>query len=224
MLTTGRRVLSLLKRFTFIEAHKYTLIFTSVCLLISFSLILLSRWDAGFAQWYAVNLYPAAADTVSRFFSVWDFSFFEAGILSLTLLLIALALAGLLMLIFHSRLRQPYCSFCLRFIICVMSGLLLIYSFTEVNYQREGIGAVMNLPATYISKDKLEKLSILLANDLTQLTSDPEFDYGILTVYDQAYVETEAVDAMKELGKKSRPFQVIIRNRSRSIFQISLQV
>jgi hypothetical protein len=165
-------------------------------------LILISRWNAGFAQWYAVNLYPAAADTVSRLFSAWNFSFFEAGILSLTLLFIALALAGLLMLIFRSRLRKPYGSFCLRFILCVMSGLLLIYSFTAVNYQREGIGAVMNLPAAYISKDKLEKLSVLLADDLTQLTGDPEFDYSMITVYDQAYVETEAVDAMKDLGKK----------------------
>jgi hypothetical protein len=192
----------LLKRLTFIEAHKYTSIFTIICLLISLPLILISRWNAGFAQWYAVNLYPAAADTVSRLFSAWNFSFFEAGILSLTLLFIALALAGLLMLIFRSRLRKPYGSFCLRFILCVMSGLLLIYSFTAVNYQREGIGAVMNLPAAYISKDKLEKLSVLLADDLTQLTGDPEFDYSMITVYDQAYVETEAFDAMKDLGKK----------------------
>jgi len=192
----------LLKRLTFIKAHKYSSIFTFVCLLISFSLILLSRWDAGFAQWYAVNLYPAAADTVSRLFSVWDFSFFEAGTLLLAFLLIALTLAGLPLLLFRSRRRKPYGSFCLRFVICVMSGLLLIYSFTEVNYQREGIGTVMNLPATYISKDKLEKLSILLADDLTKLTGDPQFDYSMLTVYDQEYVETEAVSAMKALGKK----------------------
>lgn len=85
---------------------------------------------------------------------------------------------------------------------CFMTGPVLVYSLTAVNYHRDGIGAVMNLPAADLSKDKLEKVSVLLAEDLAKLTGDPEWDYSMLTVYDRANVETEAVDAMKELGKK----------------------
>lgn len=192
----------MLKKISFISAFKYTFFFTFACLMISLTLILLSRNTDGFAQWYAVNLYPIISSAIGRTFSVWDFSFFEAGILITLVLAVILALIGFILFLIRNASRKVFFSVCLRLLICVMAGLILIYSVTcAVNYQRDGIGTVLKLPTEDISKDKLEKLSIILADDLTKLTNDPDWDYSNLSANDSSYIEEEAVNAMQQLGK-----------------------
>ncbi|HVI40536.1 MAG TPA: DUF3810 domain-containing protein [Anaerovoracaceae bacterium] len=193
----------MLKRFSLISTFKNTLFFSGACLFLSLTLILLSRYTEGFAQWYAVHLYPVFPNTIGRIFSAWNFSFFEAGIL-LSLLLAGFLIFKIVWLLFsRSTFGKTYLSTCLRILICTMSGLVLIYSLTcSINYQRDGIGTVLNLPQEDVSTEKLEKLSLLLVKDLTALTDDPEWDYSILTADDEAYIETEAVNTMKQLGKK----------------------
>jgi hypothetical protein len=80
--------------------------------------------------------------------------------------------------------------------------LILIYSLAcAVNYQRDGIGTVLRLPKENVSAGRLEKLNLLLAKQLTDLTAGPDWDYSLLAADDTEYIETEAVASMKKLGK-----------------------
>ncbi len=190
-----------------ISNYRLTFYFSAVCLLISSVLILMSRYAEGFAQWYAVTIYPVFPYVIGRTFSLWKHSWFEAGILTVAIISGILVLTGLLLMLLHSSILKTYRSVCLRFLICVTAGLVLVYSMTcAVNYQRDSIGTVLKLPQENVSTDRLEKLNLILARQLTELTADPDWDYSQLAVDDTAYIETEAVNSMKLLGKKEPSF------------------
>lgn len=196
------RVLSLLAKFLSILHRKKLFIFVSACFLTSFCLILLSRTVDGFAQWYAVSIYPVFPNLIGRVLSLWDHSFFEAGILLIIIMAAAMILVGIAVLLRRNSWKA-YRSFCLRFLSCIIAVLVLMYSMTcAVNYQRDSIGTVLKLPEVNPTEERLEALSILLANDLTALTEGPGWDYSILSARDTDYIKTEAVNSMKELGKK----------------------
>lgn len=182
--------------------YRRTFYFTAACLLISLALILMSRYSENFAQWYAVNIYPVFPNLLGRISSLWQFSFFEAGILASAVLFCVLVLSGLLLVLLRSSMLKAYRSVCLRVLICTMAGLFLIYSMAcAVNYHRAGIGSVLKLPQENVSAEKLEKLNLILARQLTELTGNPDWDYSLLAVDDTAYIETQAIYAMKKLGK-----------------------
>jgi len=193
----------LFTRFSFISTFKKTVYFTAACILISLTLILLSRNTEGFAQWYAVKVYPVFPGIIGRVFSAWNYSFFEAGILISLLLAGVLTIIGLWMLLRRSAFRKSYFSFCLRLFLCITACLVLTYSITSaINYHRDSIGTVLKLPVKDATEENLIQLSRLLAEDLTALTNDPDWDYSILTVDDMAYIETQAGNTMKQLGKQ----------------------
>ncbi len=186
-----------------IIGHKKTLLFTYICLSISLALILLSRYAEGFAQWYAVKIYPVFPNIAGRIFSIWEYSFFEAAILSA--LIFSVIFAAMISWYIFSRhpLRKNFFYASLRSLTCITAGLVLLYSLTgSVNYHRDGIGTVLKLPEGAVTKENLVKLSFILADELNALTSDPDWDYSLLTMYDRAQIETEAVNAMKFLGKR----------------------
>jgi len=198
----GREVLSLLNKFSFILSFKKTYYFTAACLLISLSLILLSRNADGFSQWYAVKIYPVFTYFIGRAFSAWNHSFFEVGILISLLLVCMMTISGFWMFLRRSSFGKSYLFFSLRLVLCFTAGMVLIYSLTSaVNYQRDSIGTVLNLPVKDATKESLIKLSMLLAEDLTAVTNDPDWDYSILTAEDTAYIEMQARNTMKQLGK-----------------------
>ena len=58
----------------------------AVCVLTAaFGLILLSRSGAGFAQWYAVHLFPLFPNTIGRLLSPLPFSVYEFVLYALVL-------------------------------------------------------------------------------------------------------------------------------------------
>lgn len=181
---------------------KFSVLFVFLCLTISTSLLLLSRLAEGFAQGYAVQFYPWFQMLLGRAFSFWDHSFFEAGILLFLLLIVSVFLSGIFFLIKRSDAAKRNMSFLLRGTACVLSGLILVYTLTAaVNYHRDSIGIVLNLPAAESSGESLARLSMILAEDMRALTDDPEWNYGILTEFDDAYIENRAVYAMKQIGQ-----------------------
>ncbi len=185
-----------------VTSFKNVFYFGTACFAISLFLLLLSRYAEGFAQWYSVHIYPVFPAVIGRAFSTWKHSFFEAGILILLFLAGVLALTGLFAVLVRSFSGKKYLFFCIRLAAYVMASLVLFYTLTgAVNYQRDNIGAVLNLPEKAVSKESLVELSLILAEDLTSLTADPDWNYSILTVDDNAYIETQAVNAMKLLGK-----------------------
>lgn len=191
----------MIKMLSTISTYKKTFIFSAACFLISSVLILLSRTMEGFAQWYAINVYPIFPSTIGRVFSLWDFSFFEVGILLLLLLTGTLAITGIW--IFLKKKSSGKLQFTmLRAFLCLIAGLVLAFSLTAINYSRDSIGTVLKLPAQEASKGNLIKLSLILAEELTELTDNPEWDYSLLTAESAAYIEIEAVNAMKMLGKR----------------------
>ncbi|MEL7656418.1 MAG: DUF3810 domain-containing protein, partial [Bacillota bacterium] len=185
---------------TSIKNRRISFYFSGICLFQSLILILSSRYIDGFAQWYTENIYPILLNTISRAFSGWDFSFFEFGIL-LSLLMFCLFSGTIIWNIFirksHRKVR-----FISRGLISITAFLVLIYTLTcAINYQRDDIGTVLNLPAEKPSKEKLEKLSEILIDDLTSLAEEKNWEYSMLTANDFAYIEMEAVNSMKILGK-----------------------
>lgn len=193
---------SLRNRLFNISKYKLTFYFSVTCLLISSFLVLLSRYAAGFAQWYAVTIYPVFPNIIGRVFSPWKHSWFEAGILSIAVISGILVLTGLFLALTRSSMMNTYRSVCLHTLICIMAGLVLIYSVTcAVNYQRDGIGTVLKLPQANASTDRLEKLNLILARQLTELTASPDLDYSMLMTGNMAYIEAESIDSMKLLGE-----------------------
>lgn len=191
-------------------SYKITICFMVVCLGFSAIILLLARYADGFAQRYAVNVYPVISEYGGRISSQWNYSIFEAAVLSFLILVVLLPLSGLLHLLFcvmirrkSGSIRKKIISVSLRLLICSVSVLVLVYSAAgAVNYHRNSIGTVLSLPVKESSMESLVKLSMLLAEDLTALTEDPDWDYSLLTVKDSAYIETQAIYAMKQLGKQ----------------------
>jgi len=155
----------------------------------------------GFAQWYAVTVYPIFSNTIGRAFSLWDFSIFEVGILLLLFLTGTLVIVRIWIFLKKKSSRKSQYTM-LRAILCLTAGLVLVFSLSAINYSRDSIGTVLKLPAQEASKGNLIKLSLILAEELTALTANPEWDYSLLTAESAAYIELEAVNTMKILGKR----------------------
>jgi energy-coupling factor transporter transmembrane protein EcfT len=131
---------------------------------------------------------------------LWDFSIFEIGIMLVLFLTGALVIGGIWVFL---RRRSPGKSYftMLRAFLCLFASLVLVFSLSAINYSRDSIGMVLNLPAQEVSKGNLVKLSLILVEELTALTANPEWDYSLLTAKSAAYIEIEAVNSMKMLGK-----------------------
>ncbi|HWQ80023.1 MAG TPA: DUF3810 domain-containing protein [Anaerovoracaceae bacterium] len=189
--------------FSVFSTYKKTAYFTAACLLASLVLNLLSRYAEGFAQWYAVHLYPVFPNVLGRISSVWSRSIFEAAVLLILLTVLISLLAGFFFLFRKKPVRIRFFSAGLRFVICASAGLVLVFTLTcAVNYQRDSIGDVLKLPTEAPTAENLKKLTILLVEDLNDLTSSPEWDYGMLAAADVDYIEYQAISAMKLLGEK----------------------
>lgn len=193
----------LLKRLSIISTYKRTFGFSVLCILLSFTLIVLSRTIEGFAQWYAANVYPIIPSTIGRAFSIWDFSVFEASVLLFLILTGSFALSGLRMIFRHRLKNRSQQSKYFRCYICFTAAMFVVFTLNSgINYSRDNIGSVLKLPIQEATEENLVKLSMILAEELTALTEDPKWDYSVLTAESTAYIETEAVNAMKLLGER----------------------
>lgn len=173
------------------------------CFALSSILILMSRTLDGFAQWYAVHIYPFFPNTIGRVFSYWNISIFEIGILIFLILIGFIMTKGLYILIFHRWNIKAFLFSDIRRLACFLSMLYLVYTLTcGINYQREKIGKVLGLPVSAASSTKLEKLSEILADELTELAGDPEISYSGPADRNYGSIEEEAVSAMENLGEK----------------------
>ena len=178
------------------------LVFSGYCFTLSIILIMLSRYYNGFSQWYAVNIYPVFPKLIGSVFSRWNYSFFEAGMISLFILLCYILLKSIWIILFHKQRRKKYIFSRLRIAAYILSFMFLIYTLTcSINYQRDSIGTVLKLPVEKVTVGELESLCLLLADELTALTESPEWNDSLRTLDDMAYIKTEAMNSMKNLGK-----------------------
>lgn len=191
------------KTLSILSIHKKTAYFTVLCLAVSLVLNLLARYTEGFAQWYAVHIYPVFPNVIGRISSLWKHSVVEASVLLFIFGVAVLTILGFHMLISKKPYGKRVFSFSLKFAACAFAVLALAYTLTcSINYQRDGIGDVLKLPKEAPTKEALKKLSLLLVEDLNRLTGSEDWDYGMLAAADIEYIEYESISAMKLLGKK----------------------
>jgi hypothetical protein len=116
---------------------KKYIIFLSVTLGLTAVLAVVSRFSAGFSEWYARNIYPIFVGIIGRIFSVFPFSVAEI----LLIILILAGLTGLVLFIVKLILKKgERKAFLLKVAMplsCTVSAALLIYILNcGINYNR----------------------------------------------------------------------------------------
>lgn len=181
--------------------HKYIDFFIWICIIISLVLNLSARYIDGFAQWYVANIYPIFPTVIGRIYSLLNFSFFEAGLIFFALLICIYLLKGLCLILINDSRKKSFLSSGVRVLLLVSAGLIMMYTlFCSINYQRHDIGEILQLPNNEISGDNLEKLSLILADDLMILIKDEDWKENLKLMHDKDYIESESVNAMKQLA------------------------
>lgn len=173
-----------------------------VIIVISIGFMLLARTRSGFAQWYASKVYPVFPALAGRFFSPWEFSVLEAGIILLILITVYKTLKIVWLLWLHPPRGKTYLLLQLRYALYIFSILLFTYTLTcSINYHRENIGDVLNLPVEDVSVQKLENLTLMLADQMIEIINDPEWHDSLRSLNDMNGIGAEAIAAMQYLGR-----------------------
>lgn len=169
--------------------------------LLSVILMLVSRYHKGFAQWYALNIYPIFQETSGRIFSPWPFSVFETGIILGLFAVAYLMLKSIWLLYMNSGKGAGFFLSGLKKGMLLLSALILTYTLTcSINYHRDDIGTVLKRPVEAVSVEKLERLCIMLSDQLIVLMDNPEWASSLKSLNDMDAIGAEAVSAMKKLG------------------------
>jgi hypothetical protein len=177
-------------------------IFSAIFLLIAMSLFLAARYSTDFAQWYSVRVYPVLQVSEAKLFSLWKGSFFEASLIFALILILFSIVSGVFVILLDRRKWKQLIIKNFRIFLSITAFFVMVYSLNcGVNYQRDGIGIVLNLPQTEASKTNLMKLSLILADEITALTNEPEWNYSQLTEKNEAYIKSESITSMKSLGE-----------------------
>jgi hypothetical protein len=169
--------------------------------LLSMGLMLISRYHSGFAQWYAVKIYPVFPEFAGRLFSPWRFSVFEAGILLIFAALICIVLKIIWLFFRDIQKAKKYVLTGLKRGFLLGSLLLLTYTLTcSINYHRDDIGTILNKPVETVSVEKLERLCLMLSDQMVDLMANPEWNTSLRSLNDMDAIGTEAIASMKKLG------------------------
>ncbi|MDF3002731.1 MAG: hypothetical protein K0Q48_2850 [Bacillota bacterium] len=172
-------------------------------ILFSVILMLASRYHKGFAQWYALNIYPIFPETLGRIFSPWPMSLFEVGILMAVFAAVYFIFMSIWRLYINNGKQKVFILTGLKKGMLLISALILTYTLTcSINYHRDDIGTVLKRPVEAVSVAKLETLCILLSEQMIVLMDNPEWTSSLQSLNDMDSIGTEAIAAMKNLGDR----------------------
>ena len=153
---------------------------------------LAARYTDGFAEWYALTIYPLLVGIFGRFFSIFPFSVVEI----LLYLLIAAVIVGIVRLFLHRLTFRTAASF-LGGTACV-----LLFTYTlgcGINYHRSAFSEKAGFELSESTEDELAALCSFLAEEMNtyaEMIAVDEDGYFVLDVD----VEAEAVSAMQAVG------------------------
>jgi hypothetical protein len=184
------------------KTHIRTYLTYLILLAVILALNLSARHIPGFAEWYAVTVYPVFPETVSRLFSLVPFSVVEIGLY----LLIAAALFFLFRGVYQvCRRRRDFFDFgasCIRRLLLFAELLLLVYTMTcGINYHRTPFSEAAGFTLAESSAEELADLCRHLAGQANQLSGQMLRDAdGCMIMPVQA--DVLASQAMENLGKR----------------------
>lgn len=184
----------------YISKNRGALTFSVLCLCVSLMLTYASRNSTGFVQWYGKYISPVFVNTIGRFFSLFPFSVFELILLAAALFLLFLMVGGLFLVIGKSRsLRERFSAFFHK-ALCILTCLLLVFTLTaSVNYSRLPLSAGHDTTVREYSRGELLGLSLLLLDDITELSAVVPRDEQGLLLLDEKDLGATATKGMREL-------------------------
>ncbi len=188
---------------SFCRRYKKCFIWAVCVLTAAFGLILLSRSGAGFAQWYAVHLFPLFPNTIGRLLSPLPFSVYEFVLYALVLgfLCFFVVLAWDL---FRCRPKaKRLLSGFFRLVLWTVPAIFLMLTLTcTVNYGRTPFGEAAGYDMRDSSADELEQLCQELAAQANEYASlIPLSGEGGLSLA-SVDLKEETTAAMARLGKQ----------------------
>lgn len=168
----------------------------------AFFLSLAARKIPGFAEWYAVTIYPVFVNTVGRLFSLLPFSAVEIGLYLLLAQTLFFFFRGLIRIFQKRRRILDFLLSCGRKLLFSAGLLLLIYTLTcGINYHRTPFSSVAGFEIRESSREELTGLCRSLAEDLTAASAFVARDEaGCMILSENA--PALAASAMKNLGRE----------------------
>ena len=183
------------------HSYKISVILIVVFLAAAGMLLLAARRADGFAQWYAMNVYPLLVGTIGRLSGIFPFSVAE----KLCFLLPVLVIADLII----SVIRKKIGGALLRFVL-LGSILLFLYSACcGVNYYSDPHVSKELIEKNEITEADLEDFCNYVADQLNENNSDNNFiidniaenaDSGTYNYPSDAELTEKAVSAMQSVG------------------------
>lgn len=180
--------------------HRKTILLSLIFFAGSFLLSLAARKLPGFAEWYAVTIYPVFVNTAGRLFSPLPFSVVEIGLYLLLAAGAFFLFRGLFQIFKKQRQALNFLLSCAEKLLFLIGLLLFVYTLTcGINYHRTPFSQAAGFEIEKSSQEELIGLCRSLAEELrtasARITRDEE---GCMILSEHAPVL--AAQAMKNLG------------------------
>lgn len=172
----------------------------------SFLLLYMARSLDGFAQWYAVTVYPVFVTLIGRICGWFPISVAEI-LLYITMIVMITRLSQLVYKIFKSETVKDEA---VRFILGILTfGSVLFFVYTlncGINYQRDSFSECIGLEVEEYTVEELKKVCVILTEDINKVSKRVKRDKeGLVSgkkESDKLLFDGElAVNSMKILSK-----------------------
>ena len=187
------------------KKHSYiiSIILIVVFLAAAGMLLFAARRVDGFAQWYAVNVYPLCVGTIGRLSNLFTFSAAE----KLCFLLPVLVIVDLIVSVIRKRIGGAL----LRFVLLASILLFLYSACCGVNYYNDPFVSKDLIETTEITEDDLEDFSLYVVDHLIANNSDDKTiienntentEAGVYSYPSDEELADKAISAMQSVGDK----------------------
>lgn len=178
---------------------------------VSWLITLYARFNAGFAEFYALKVYPAFAESISFFTSWAGFSLAEFIIIGLIITTIVYFFIALIKTVIKKSFR-----YFKNFLLNIAAALSLIYFlfvlFCGINYYRYEFTYYSGLEIEESSKAELINLCEILINDANEMRSKLNTGSGgTAELFDTDYYKT-AERAKRSFDNISEKYEVLKGN------------
>lgn len=181
---------------------KMPLIFSFILIVFSLLLHIMARKVPGFAEWYAVTIYPIFVNTYGRFLSLFPVSVVEIAIyFILSFLIVSIIIICVKVTQNKINIKQIITK---AFTVLFVSGSLMFLTFTlfcGINYHRDPFSKVAGFTISNYSVEELGQLCVSLVEEINEASKLINRDADGMLQLDDTFGQ-EAMEAMKALGEK----------------------